>query len=88
MAGSDRSSTPTRTIGIEALTELALDLRWSWNHSAGASAEPLQSDEEAMVRAACQLAAYRGVDVIVTVTRTGEPARVPPSTTPRGRSSP
>jgi pyruvate kinase len=42
----------------------------------GASAKPPQSDEEAVVQAACQLAAYRGVDVIVTVTRTGETARL------------
>ena len=39
-------------------------------------AELPQSDEEAMVQAACQLAAHRGVDVIVTVTRTGETARL------------
>jgi pyruvate kinase len=29
-----------------------------------------------VVQAACQVAAYRGVDVIVTVTRTGETARL------------
>ena len=42
----------------------------------GASAELPQSDEEAVVQAACQLAAHRGVDVVVTVTRTGEMARL------------
>ena len=42
----------------------------------GASAPPPQSDEEAVVQAACQLAAHRGVDVVVTVTRTGETARL------------
>lgn len=34
MAKSERSAKRTRKIGVEALTELALDLRWSWNHSA------------------------------------------------------
>jgi starch phosphorylase len=29
-----RSAKATGTIGIEALSDLALDLRWSWNHSA------------------------------------------------------
>jgi pyruvate kinase len=41
----------------------------------GMSMEP-PSDEAAVVQAACQLAASRGVDVIVTVTRTGETARL------------
>src|SRR4030095_2851399 len=42
----------------------------------GVSAEPPQSDEEAVIQAACQLATYRSVDVMVTVTRTGETARL------------
>jgi pyruvate kinase len=42
----------------------------------GAPAESPQSDEEAVVQAACQLAAHRGVGVVVTVTRTGETARL------------
>ncbi|HET9489263.1 MAG TPA: pyruvate kinase [Methylomirabilota bacterium] len=41
----------------------------------GAPAELPRSDEEAVVQAACQLAAHRSVDVVVTVTRTGETAR-------------
>jgi pyruvate kinase len=41
-----------------------------------APAEPPPSDEAALVRAACELAAHRGVDVLVTVTRTGETARL------------
>ncbi len=32
MASSDCSSTSMRSAGIELLTELALDLRWSWHH--------------------------------------------------------
>jgi pyruvate kinase len=44
--------------------------------ASGASAEPPPSDEEAVVQAACQLAAHRGADVVVTVTRTGETARL------------
>jgi pyruvate kinase len=42
----------------------------------GASADPPQSDEAAVIQAACQLAASRGIGVIVTVTRTGETARL------------
>jgi glycogen phosphorylase len=29
----DDSASPTRPQGLDALTELAMDLRWSWNHS-------------------------------------------------------
>jgi starch phosphorylase len=36
MAEPERSSKSTEPIGIDALTELALDLRWSWNHSGDA----------------------------------------------------
>jgi pyruvate kinase len=42
----------------------------------GVSAEPPQSDEAAVIQAGCQLAASRGLRVIVTVTRTGEAARL------------
>ena len=34
IAKSTESSNGTGDLGIEALTELALDLRWAWNHSA------------------------------------------------------
>jgi pyruvate kinase len=44
--------------------------------SPGAADEPVESDEAAVVQAACQLADARRVDVIVTVTRTGETARL------------
>ena len=30
---SGESSSPTAPRGMDALTELAMDLRWSWNHS-------------------------------------------------------
>jgi pyruvate kinase len=68
---------PVRAVEVMAAIALetergALDGPWP----SGASAKPPQSDEEAVVQAACQLAAYRGVDVIVTVTRTGETARL------------
>lgn len=33
MVPADPSLTQRRTVGVESLTELALDLRWSWNHS-------------------------------------------------------
>jgi pyruvate kinase len=48
----------------------------------GALGAPAESDEAAVVRAACQLAASRRVDVIVTVTRTGETARLAASHRP------
>jgi len=44
--------------------------------SVASAPAPPPTDEEAMVQAACQLAAYRGVDVVVTVTRTGETAHL------------
>lgn len=33
-ARAERPADPTRATGVQTLTELALDLRWSWNHSA------------------------------------------------------
>ncbi|MGH7306406.1 MAG: alpha-glucan family phosphorylase [Candidatus Rokuibacteriota bacterium] len=33
MAAREPLSAPTPDIGLESLTEIALDLRWSWNHS-------------------------------------------------------
>ena len=41
-----------------------------------APAEPAPSGEEAVVQAACRLAARLGVDVIVTIARTGDTARL------------
>jgi pyruvate kinase len=41
----------------------------------GAPAEP-PSDAEAVVQAACQFAAQRGIGVVVTLTRSGETARL------------
>jgi pyruvate kinase len=64
---------------VEVMAAITLETERGALHGprpSGASAESPQSDEEAVVRAACQLAAYRGIDVIVTVTRTGETARL------------
>ena len=33
MGEAEESPTSTHAVGIDALTQLALDLRWSWNHS-------------------------------------------------------
>jgi starch phosphorylase len=44
MAKSGRSAKVTGTIGIEALSDLALDLRWSWNHAADALWEELDPE--------------------------------------------
>jgi pyruvate kinase len=64
---------------VEVMASITLETERGALHGprpSGASAEPPQSDEEAVVQAACLLAAHRGVDVIVTVTRTGETARL------------
>jgi pyruvate kinase len=64
---------------VEVMAAVAVETEQGALHDprpSGAWAEPPPSDEEAMVRAACQLAAHRGVEVIVTVTRTGETARL------------
>jgi pyruvate kinase len=42
----------------------------------GAAVEPPASDEEAIAQAACELAAQRRVDLIVTITGSGETARL------------
>jgi len=63
---------------VEVMATIALETERGVLQSprpSGVSAEP-QSDEEAVIQAACQLATYRSVDVIVTVTRTGETARL------------
>jgi pyruvate kinase len=65
---------------VEVMAAIALETErgaLQGSRPSGASAEP-QSDEEAVVQAACQLAAHRGLDVVVTVTvtRTGETARL------------
>jgi pyruvate kinase len=64
---------------VEVMASIALETERGALHGpppSGDSAEPPQSDEEAVVQAACQLAAHRGMGVIVTVTRTGETARL------------
>jgi pyruvate kinase len=64
---------------VEVMAEIALETERGALHGPrppGASAGPPRSDEEALVQAACRLAADRGVDVIVTVTRAGETARL------------
>jgi pyruvate kinase len=64
---------------VEVMAAIALETErgaFRGRRPSGAAAEPPQSDEEAVVQAACQLAAHRGVEVVVTVTRTGETARL------------
>jgi hypothetical protein len=64
---------------VEVMAAIALETERGalpGSRPSGAPAEPPQSDEEAVVQAACQLASHRGVDVVVTVTRTGETARL------------
>jgi pyruvate kinase len=64
---------------VEVLAAIALETErgvFQGPPPSGASTEPAQSDEEAVIQAACQLAASRGVDVIVTLTRTGETPRL------------
>jgi pyruvate kinase len=68
---------PVRT--VEVMAAIALETERGALHGprpSGPSAEAPQSDEEAVAQAACQVAAHRGVDVIVTVARTGETARL------------
>jgi pyruvate kinase len=64
---------------VEVMADIALEAERGWLHGlrpSGGSAERPRSDEEALVQAACRLAADRGDDAIVTVTRTGETARL------------
>ena len=64
---------------VEVMATIALETErgvLQGRRPSGVSAEPPQSDEEAVIQAACQLATYRSVDVIVTMTRTGETARL------------
>jgi pyruvate kinase len=64
---------------VEVMAAIALETERGalpGSRPSGAPAEPPQSDEGAVVQAACQLASHRGVDVVVTVTRTGETARL------------
>jgi pyruvate kinase len=64
---------------VEVMAAIALETErgvLQGSRPPGASAAGPPSDEEAVIQAACQLAAHRGVDVIVTVTRTGETARL------------
>jgi pyruvate kinase len=68
---------PVRAVEVMATIALETERGVLQNpRPSGVSAEPPQSDEEAVIQAACQLATYRCVDVIVTVTRTGETARL------------
>ena len=68
---------PVRAVEVMAAIALETERGVLRNpRPSGASAELPQSDEAAMIQAACQLAASRGMDVIVTVTRTGETARL------------
>src|SRR5512134_1698263 len=58
---------------VEVMAVIALETERGALHgppASGASAEPPRSDAEAVVQAACRLAAHGRVDVIVTVTRT------------------
>ena len=64
---------------VQVMADIALETERSGLNGlrpSSASAVPPRSDEEALVQAACRLAAHRSVDVIVTVTRTGETARL------------
>lgn len=64
---------------VEVMAEIALETEQGTllgPRPSGPTAEPPRSDEEAVVRAACRLAADRAIDLIVTVTRTGETARL------------
>jgi pyruvate kinase len=64
---------------VEVMAEIALETErggLDGPRPSRASAEPPRSDEEALVQAACRLAAHRRVDVIVVVTRRGETARL------------
>jgi pyruvate kinase len=61
---------------VEVMAAIALETERGALHVPRPPGEPPRSDEEAVVQAACQLAAHRGVDVIITVTRTGETARL------------
>ena len=64
---------------VEVMAAIALETERGALHElrpSAASAQAPRTDEEAVVQAACQLAAYRGVDVIVTMTRAGETARL------------
>jgi pyruvate kinase len=70
-------SRPVRA--VEVMAEIALETErggLDGPRPGTAAASPPRSDEEALVQAACRLAADRGVDVIVTVTRSGETARL------------
>jgi pyruvate kinase len=64
---------------VQVMSDIARETERGGLHgprASGTSAEPPRSDEEALVQAACRLAAHRGLDVIVTVTRSGETARL------------
>jgi len=76
---------------VEVMAAIALETErgtLQGSRPSGAPAEPPQSDEEAVVQAACRLASHRGVDVVVTVTGPVRRPVSPPSTAPRSRSSP
>jgi len=64
---------------VEVMAAIARETERAALHDlprADAPAEPAPSGEEAVVQAACRLAARLGVDVIVTIARTGDTARL------------
>jgi pyruvate kinase len=67
---------PARSVEVMAAIALETERGVLRNPRPSASAELPESDEAAVIEAACQLAASRGMGVIVTVTRTGETARL------------